>query len=61
MTSLGAGPPGSAPAQELIAAGFAFEVADAAELHHGLNLADIAHVLVLREQRVIPETAAVRL
>jgi argininosuccinate lyase len=61
MSPLGAGPPGSAPAQELIDAGFAFEVADAAELHHGLNLADIAHVLVLRERRVIPEQAAVPL
>jgi argininosuccinate lyase len=61
MTPLGAGPPGSAPGQELIDAGFAFEVADAAELHHGLNLADIAHVLVLREQGIIPGTAAVRL
>ena len=54
-------PARSAPARELIDAGFAFEVADAAELHHGLNLADIAHVLVLREQRLIPEAAAVPL
>jgi argininosuccinate lyase len=61
VTAPGPGPSGSAPAQELIDAGFAFEVADAAELHHGLNLADIAHVLVLREQGVIPEAAAVRL
>ena len=36
MTALGAGPPGSAPAQELIDAGFAFEVADAADQNANL-------------------------
>ena len=48
-------------APELVEGGFAIEVADAPLLHRGLNLADIAHVLVLREQEVIPEQAAERL
>jgi argininosuccinate lyase len=51
----------STPAPELIEAGFALEIADAPVLHAGLNLADMAHVLVLREQRVIPADAAERL
>ena len=50
-----------APAPELIEAGFALEVADAPLLHWGLNLADIAHVMVLREQAIVPEEAARRL
>ena len=45
-------------AQELVDAGFAVEVADAPLLHDGLNVADLAHVLVLRERGVIPEAAA---
>jgi argininosuccinate lyase len=45
-------------APELVEAGFAVEIADAPLLHDGLNLADLAHVLVLREDRVIPPTAA---
>jgi argininosuccinate lyase len=45
-------------ADELIEAGFAIEVADAPLLHDGLNVADLAHVLVLRERGVIPEHAA---
>lgn len=53
--------PTSGPADELVAAGFAYEVADAPELHRGLNLADIAHVLVLRERGLLPDTAAVPL
>ena len=40
----------SAPAPELIEAGFALEVADAPLLHGGLNLADLAHVLALRRR-----------
>jgi argininosuccinate lyase len=51
----------STPAPELIEAGFALEIADAPMLHAGLNLADMAHVLVLREQRVIPADAGERL
>jgi argininosuccinate lyase len=50
-----------APAPELIEAGFALETADAAILHNGLNLADLAHVLELRARGVIPEEAAVAL
>lgn len=61
MSGLGAGPPGSTSARELIDAGFAFEVADAPELHRGLNLADIAHVLVLRDEGLIPDDAALPL
>lgn len=55
------GPSEDAAAPELIEAGFALEVADAPLLHDGLNLADIAHVLVLSEQELIPEDAARRL
>lgn len=42
------------PADELVEAGFAVEVADAPLLHEGLNLADLAHVLALGEQGTIP-------
>lgn len=55
------GPSQEAPAPELVEAGFALEIADAPLLHEGLNLADIAHVIVLNEQGVIPEEAARRL
>jgi argininosuccinate lyase len=50
-----------APAPELIEAGFALEIADAPFLHRGFGLADLAHVLVLRERGVIPVDACVRL
>jgi argininosuccinate lyase len=52
------GPATSGPAPELVESGFALENADAPLLHRGLNLADIAHVLDLRSQDVIPEDAA---
>jgi argininosuccinate lyase len=55
------GPSKDGPAQQLIDAGFAWEIADAPLLHHGLNLADIAHVLDLRHRRIIPERAAAAL
>ena len=48
-------------APELVEGGFAVEVADAPLLHDGLNVADVAHVLVLRERGVIPEDAASKL
>ncbi|MDF3048886.1 MAG: argininosuccinate lyase [Pseudonocardia sp.] len=48
-------------AEELIDAGFAVEVADAPLLHDGLNVADLAHVLVLHERAVVPEAAVRRL
>ena len=53
-----AGPSSEAPAQELVDAGFAWEIADAPLLHHGLNLADLGHVLDLRARGLIPEPAA---
>ena len=52
-----AGPSKEAPAKELIDAGFAWEIADAPLLHHGLNIADIGHVLDLKERGVIPDDA----
>jgi len=48
-------------AEELVDGGFAVEIADAPFLHDGLNVADLAHVLVLRERGVVPEAAAQRL
>src|SRR5215469_6233422 len=51
------GPPVGGPAKELIDSGFALENADAPLLHAGLNLADLAHVIDLRERRVIPPAA----
>ncbi len=48
-------------ADELVEGGFAIEVADAPLLHAGLNVADLAHVLVLRERGVVPEEAGRRL
>jgi argininosuccinate lyase len=56
-----AGPPAGPPAPELIAAGFELENADAPLLHHGMNLADLAHVLDLAEAGVIPAEPARRL
>jgi argininosuccinate lyase len=55
------GPSAEAPAAALVEAGFALEIADAPLLHHGLTLADIAHVLDLRARGIVPETAARRL
>jgi len=57
----GAGPPAGPPAAELIAAGFALENADAPVLHHGINLADLAHLLDLSSAGVIPPPAARRM
>lgn len=48
-------------AEELVDGGFAIEVADAPLLHEGLNLADMAHVIVLREAGIVPQAAAARL
>ena len=52
------GPSSDEPAQELIDAAFAWEIADAPYLHHGLNLADLGHVLDLHHRRIIPDAAA---
>lgn len=50
----------SGPAPELVAAGYALEVGDAALLHRGLGLADLAHLLMLAEAGVVaaPDVAA---
>lgn len=48
-------------APELVEGGFAVEVADAPLLHEWLDLADLAHVLVLHEGGVVPGQAAARL
>src|SRR5262249_18126111 len=56
-----AGPPSGPPSAELIAAGFALENADAPVLHHGIHLADLAHLLDLGSAGVIPPTAARRM
>jgi argininosuccinate lyase len=61
MQETGVGPPQAGPADELIEAGFALEVGDAPYLHGGLNLADMAHVLVLLEQGIVPPEPARRL
>lgn len=53
-----AGPPAGPPAPELVAAGFAWENADAPVLHHWINLADLAHLIDLTAVRVIPADAA---
>jgi argininosuccinate lyase len=53
--------PQSGPAQELIDSGFALEIADAAFLHHGLNLADLAHVLDLRRRGIVSAEVAAEL
>jgi argininosuccinate lyase len=55
------GPPTGAPAQELVDSGFALEIADAPLLHHGLNLADLAHVLDLHERGIVAHAPARRL
>ncbi len=55
------GPPVAGPAQSLIDSGFALENADAPLLHHGLNLADLAHVLDLHDRGVVSRPPAQRL
>lgn len=47
------GPAEEQPAPDLVAAGFALEVADAPWLHRGLGLADLAHLLDLRARGVV--------
>jgi argininosuccinate lyase len=51
----------SGPAEELIDAGYALEIADAPLLHHKLTLADLAHVLDLRAAGMIPQEPAAQL
>lgn len=45
----------SGPAPELVAAGYALELSDAHLLHEGLGLADLAHVISLARQQLLPE------
>lgn len=45
----------SGPAPELVAAGYALEVADAPFLHDGLLVADLAHVIALHEAGLITD------
>lgn len=49
------------PAPELVEAGYALELADAPLLHHGLGLADLAHVLTLLDVGVLPAQHAATL
>jgi argininosuccinate lyase len=58
LSSRVVGPSSEGPAQELIDAGFAWEIADAPLLHEGLNLADLGHVLDLHHRGIIPDDAA---
>lgn len=51
----------SGPSPCLVKAGYAMELADAAFLHQGLSLADLAHVLELNEIGVLPAGTAGRL
>jgi argininosuccinate lyase len=44
----------SGPAPELVAAGYALEMGDAQMLHEGLGLADLAHVIMLARQHMLP-------
>src|SRR6478736_5123400 len=52
-----AGTPIRRAAPELVRSGFQIESDDAAHLHDGLNLADIAHVLDLSRRGIIPADA----
>ncbi len=46
------------PAEELVNAGYAWEIADAPLLHDCLNVADLAHAVELTERKVLPGPAA---
>jgi argininosuccinate lyase len=50
-----------APASELVEAGYGLEIADARVLHRWLTIADLAHVLELAEDEVVPAGEAARL
>ncbi len=52
---------GTGPAPELVNSAFELETSYARTLHDGLNLADLAHVLDLRERAVIPDGPCRRL
>jgi argininosuccinate lyase len=46
------------PAPELVESAYWYETSDALLLHHDLNLADLAHLLHLQEQQLIPPNIA---
>ena len=48
----------SGPSPRLVEAGYALELADASFLHRGLSLADLAHVVELDENGLLPEGVA---
>ena len=52
------GPLAAGPSPTLVEAGYRLEIADARFLHRGLGLADLAHILELREAGAMPEEAA---
>lgn len=52
------GPLADGPSPALVEAGYRLEIADARFLHRGLGLADLAHILELREAGAVPEEAA---
>ena len=52
---------GGGPAPELIDGAYAYELRTAAVLHDGLNLADMAHLLQLVADGIVPRAAAVEL
>ncbi len=52
---------GGGPAPELIDGAYAYEVRTAGVLHDGLNLADMAHLLQLGADGIVPRSAAVAL
>jgi len=49
------------PSPELVEGAFDYEIRTAAVLHDGLNLADMAHLLQLRAEGLVPEADAVAL
>jgi argininosuccinate lyase len=49
------------PAPELMQSAFRLELADAPILWRGLSLADLAHIVMLRETKIAPEGASARL
>lgn len=49
------------PAPELMQAAFRLELADAPVLWKGLSLADLAHIIMLRETGIVPAAASARL
>ena len=53
--------PAGRPAPELVEGAYAYEIGTAAALHEGLNLADMAHLLLLDGQGLVPAADAAAL